>query len=45
MSWQGAKATFEWVIIPLLVVLLWVPWRLLYDWVKQETKKPSKEVM
>jgi hypothetical protein len=39
------KTAAEWVIVPLLVLLLWVPWATLIDWAKQEIKKPSKDVV
>jgi hypothetical protein len=45
VEWHGFKTALEWVIVPALVVLMYVPWHTLINWVKQEVKKPSKEVI
>jgi hypothetical protein len=39
------KTILEWVIVPLLVVLVWAPWGTLIKWAKQEIKKPGKYVV
>jgi hypothetical protein len=39
------KTVAEWVIGPLLVVVLWTPWGLLSKWIKEEVGKRNRSVM
>jgi hypothetical protein len=43
--WQDFKIAWEWIFVPLLLGLVWLPWGTLIRWAKQEVEKPGNEVL
>jgi hypothetical protein len=45
MGWRELKSVVEWGVVPIVVLLFYVPWTTLIRWAKEEAKSPRKDVL